>query len=66
MEQTQLALADRQRQRLGMVAALLAALATVFALAAGDAKAKTDAGSSRHLSGGYGNAETAAVPLPRT
>jgi len=51
MVHTEVALADRQRQRLGMVAAVLAALATMVALATGNAKADTEVRSSR-LSGG--------------
>ncbi|MBI5505895.1 MAG: hypothetical protein HY899_13950 [Deltaproteobacteria bacterium] len=59
---TEAALADRQRQRLGMAAAVLAALATIVALATGDAKARTETRSSQTLSGGYGHALAATQP----
>ncbi len=60
MDPTEAALADRQRQRLGMAAALLAAFATMLALAAGDATANAGLRSSQHLSGGYGHATAAS------
>ncbi len=59
---TQAALADRQRQRLGMAAAVLAALATMVALATGDATARTESRSSRDLSGGYRHATAETQP----
>lgn len=66
MDLTEAALADRQRQRLGMAAAVLAALATMVALATGDATARTESRSSQNLSGGYGHAVAEAEPGART
>jgi|GEM_PF-1902051 len=65
MGPTQAAPADRQRQRLGMVAAVLAAIATVFALATGGANAGTEFRTSQHMPGGYGHEAVAVAPRVR-
>jgi hypothetical protein len=62
---TEAALADRQRRRLGMAVALLATLATMVALATGDAKAKPGFRSSQQMPGGYGYAAARGEPGTR-